>query len=500
MRKIYALLAGLLFVLPATLCAAPARAEEDITPLFCDGMDREEVYDAHKFDAYKMLRPGTDGWIFRSQSDLRSDFTLTREGLENIEDLAAAFRARGTELVLLLVPTRGLVHHKYLTPEDRKKYKFTDVDAVWDNYRSAIKSLQNNDIHAIGLARPADDAAFFYKRDHHWNAKGAKAAADAVAAYIKKMDAYEDVEKIPFATRDAGDYEFYGVSKKVFKKICNTSQPPEYAAKKVTERQDGAADGEEALFGDAKNPEIVLLGTSNSTQEPSQANFEGFLKEALSADILNMSVSGGGMETAVISYLNSDFFRTRPAKIAIWEIPGYYDMSSYKTFFREVIPAVYGNCAGNAVAERKGLVIDDRMKVALQDLAGRRISGPDYYLHIGFSEPVAQSFAVNLQYTRDRERYKFQRSARYPRDGDFYVSLHPDKNLPLDKVVINMPPKMMGVTADVRICKQSDIRTAGFFRFPLLNSARAETGIEPAAGEPTESKSVIRKLLDKLSP
>ncbi|HEY8189289.1 MAG TPA: alginate O-acetyltransferase, partial [Micavibrio sp.] len=440
-------------------------------------MSDEAVYDQYKFDSYKMLVPGENGWIFRSENDLRNDFRIDSEALNNLENLAAAYKTRGIDLVMLLVPTRGLIHADQLRPEDQKKYGFTNVDAIWNNYGAAVKSLEDRGIHVISIDRTAAGSDFFYKRDHHWNAKGAKIAAETVAAYIKKMPAYNDIAKVTYSTLDVEPLDYYGVSKKVFSKLCHTTQPPEPIQKKQTDRVD-EANGGDALFGDASVPDIVLLGTSNSTPEPSFSNFEGALKEALSADVLNMSVSGGGLETAMLSYLNSDYIKKHPAKIAIWEIPGYYNISTYKTFFREAIPAVYGDCGDKAVAEAKDFALDEKISIPLDSLSGEKIAGSDYYLYLNFAKPIAQSFSVSLQYKKDRERYKFQRDARYPRDGEFYLNLAKGKSSPLQKVVLSVGEKAVGTHVDVKICKKSEIQSAGM--------------------EPKGMRGVFRKLFDKL--
>jgi alginate biosynthesis protein AlgX len=429
--------------------------QEDISLIFCEAMGQEKLYDENNFDSYKMLIPGKKDWIFRSQSDLRSDFALTDEALDHMEELNNVFRSRGIQLVILLTPTRGLMHYDFIKEEDRRKYGLGNINAAWKSYWRSIESMRNRGIHVVGIERAPADEPFFYKRDHHWNPDGAQKAAQALAQYIQKMPAYDMIEKAEYITRDDGTHDFYGVSKKVFRKLCNSKQPPERIVKRITERT-SAANDQSDLFGDVKNPEIVLLGTSNSTMEPSFANFEGFLKEELSADILNMSVSGGGLDTAMISYLNSDFYRDSPAKIAIWEIPSYYDISNQDYFFREATAAAYGSCDKNMIAERKDAVLEDPSFLALDKLSSHKVSGDNYYVKVNFSKPVEKSFHVDLRYVKNRDKYRFQRSGRYPYDKQFYVSLREDKKEYLDKIVLTVPPEIQGSTVSVQLCEKDD--------------------------------------------
>jgi alginate biosynthesis protein AlgX len=434
---------------------------EETEALFCPALKDESLYDKNGFESYKMLVPGKSGWIFRSESDFRTDFSIPKDTLDDIQELSDAFRAHGTELVMLITPTRAMMHSQYISDADKRKYNISNIDKVWNSYWNGIESLRARGVHVVGVDRPKDlNTPFFYRKDHHWNPYGAQIAAKAVAAYVKNLPAYKDVPKVQYQTREAGNFDFYGVSKKVFKRLCDTRQPPERITRKITERVDAATDQSD-LFGETPQPEVVLMGTSNSTMEPSQANFEGFLNEELSADILNKSVSGGGLDTAMISYLNSDEFRDRPAKIAIWEIPGYYDLSNHKKFFREAIPASYGMCEAEPVAINKDIQISERNFIGIDKLAGRHITGDDYYVALDFSAPIKDSVNVDLRYVKNRDKYKFERSGRAAAGDKFYVSLADNKKENLDKIVLNVPDEILGKTVNVALCKKDEKTLVG---------------------------------------
>ncbi|MCF8495538.1 MAG: hypothetical protein K9G62_02595, partial [Alphaproteobacteria bacterium] len=73
--SLFALLCGGLSSL-AVAADASNPASGDISGIFCDDLAKEDIYDKNKFEAYKMLVPGTDGWIFRTSRDLSSRFSL----------------------------------------------------------------------------------------------------------------------------------------------------------------------------------------------------------------------------------------------------------------------------------------------------------------------------------------------------------------------------------------------------------------------------------------
>ncbi len=454
-------------------------AHEDISGLFCEKINDVNLYNQYKYDPYKMLIQGTDGWIFRSESDFKTDFMLPRHALDKLEELNKAYKMHGVDLVMLLVPTRTMVHHQYIREEDKKKYGMTDIASVWKNYWESINAIKKRGIHVVGIQKPGAGESFFYKRDHHWNPDGAKKAAQAVAEEVKNLPSYGAIEKTGFLTRDLGSYEFFGVSKKVFKKICGTDQPPERIIKTATDRVDESS-GQDDLFGETKIPGVVLLGTSNSTMEPSFSNFEGFLKEALSADILNMSVSGGGLDTAMISYLNSDYFHDHPARIAIWEIPGYYDIENHENFFREAIPAAYGSCGSAAVARVDNLNLSDKTVVAIDRLAAKKIRGEEYYAEIEFTSPMTRSFHIDFRYEGGRDKYKFQRSGRGASSARFFAGLKEDKGEYLNRVILAIPQEEIGRTASVSICKK-DLKMASI-----------------APGKELHSPSSVKVLLKKM--
>lgn len=427
------------------------------TELFCDNMKDEALYDENKFLSYKFLIAGKEDWIFRSQSDFKTDFSLPKPTLDLLQEINNAMSRRGVNLVMLLTPTRAMMHPGAVREGDRRKYGYSNLDAIWKSYNGMIESLRKRGIDTVGIERISDETSFFYHMDHHWNPDGARMAAKTVATYVKALREYQDIPKVKFITREAGEYDFEGVSKKVFKKLCKTKQPPERIIRYVTE-QAGASSAESELFGDAPVPGIVLLGTSNSTMEPSNANFEGFLKEELEADVLNMSVSGGGLDTAMITYLTSSYYRDNPSKIAIWEIPSYYDIKTQKSFFREAVAGAYGSCKGKEVAGAENTPITDQTVYALEKLTPKKISGGQYYAEIVFSEPITKAFSVDFRYRGNKDRFRFSRSGRAANPKVFYVELNREKKEHLDKIMLAVPEEMIGKSVSVRVCKKPSSR------------------------------------------
>lgn len=419
---------------------------------FCDALSNEENY-SKKNHVYKVMVKGKDGWVFRSGKDFITDVPLTSRAVNRIKKIHTNFKEQGIDLVLLFPPTRGMLHADKIQPDDAKKFNYDNNDHARESYIKFLKTLQKEDIKIVGLPNQSVGDPFFYKRDHHWSPVGARIAAKELATYIKTLKNYKALTKTKYETTSLGEIDFESASDKIFKEICGTNLPSERIETFMTEPAD-AATGDDDLFGDIAEPQVVLVGTSNSTKVPSMANFEGFLKEALSTDILNMSISGGSIDSAITAYLNTDHYKEKKGKIIIWEVPGYYDVTKWEwRVYRQVTPAIHGDCEKDPIAENN-IMLKKGVALLMKSLDDKKISGDDYYLSLNFSKPIKSKFTVNFNYSsKKRDKLSVKRSARYPHDGQFYVALKDKDYGPLSKIVLDIPSDMEGITLNARMCK-----------------------------------------------
>ncbi len=84
-------------------------------------------------------------------------------------------------------------------------------------------------------------------------------------------------------------------------------------------QQSGAGDD---LFGDSQQPRLALVGTSYSANP--RWNFEGALKQALSADLINYAKEGKGPLEPMLELLQDEGFRKDPPQLLVWEFPERY--------------------------------------------------------------------------------------------------------------------------------------------------------------------------------
>ncbi len=380
----------------------------------CGALKEDKTYKGNS--SYKRLIEGKDGWIFRTKTDFEDDFKINSALKKRFTRLHKAFNDQGMELVVALLPTRGMMHH------DRIDYPYYDFDKAIGSYNELVKTLKELGISVAAVDDFKEGQDFFYKRDHHWNAAGAKLLAEKVAEEVKKMPVYADIPKINYKTESKDTLEHEGTFSDFANEVCDLSIPTEQVpAYKTYESSAG-----EDLFDDKARPDILLVGTSNSTQVASHANFDGFLKEYIGADVENNSVSGGGVDAAMLDWLSSPEYKSTKPKIVIWEIPVYQNFKG-GPFYRQAIPAVYGDCKGKEIAKEVADIKDGHFSVFSNTL-DKNINGKNHYMHIAFSEFKDRKFRLTTNYKdKTKEPFDIRRSKFYQPDGIFYLEFDQDK-------------------------------------------------------------------------
>ena len=251
-----------------------------------------EAHDAKNYTTryqqnFTTLVQAQGDWLFRTQEDLRTEFTTTPAGFRRLKQLREAFKSKGIELVVVYQPTRGLVNRNKLNPQEKAAF---DYDKALKNYQGmlarfaemgyVVPDLSPLTNEALPETLPAHD--FYFRGDQHWTPYGAQRTAKIVAEKVKHLPEFADIPKREFETKKSGRMGKTGTLHNMAGQLCGTSYAIQYMDQFTTEPKGEAADGD--LFSDAGNPQITLVGTSHSGKN---YNFAGFLEEAIGADILN---------------------------------------------------------------------------------------------------------------------------------------------------------------------------------------------------------------------
>lgn len=426
--RIFLLIACLVIVI------SPAKAE-DIG--FCEELKKDSIY--KKNSSFKKMIKGKDGWIFRTKTDFNTSFKVNSALKKRFVRLNKAFQDHDIDLVIALLPTRGMMHHNKLSNSD-----FNHHEAI-DSYNALADVLNDIGISVASIEDFSGDTKFYYARDHHWQPEGAKIMAKKVAEKVKTLSSFNSIEKKTYKTESKENVLQDGTFEKFVNETCKTDIKSESVPKYKTYLED---QGEDALFGEESNADILLIGTSNSAQNASKANFDGFLREYIGADVENLSVSGGGVDTSMLDWLSSNHYQGHKPKIVIWEIPIYQNFKG-GPFYRQAIPAVYGDCK-NPVAEEKSIVTNEKFDISF---SSKNISAKGSYAYLRFSDFKGRKFRLTTNYKDGKkEPFDFRRSKFYQPDGTFFFEFDQESDKLIDSIRGLMPKNTKG-SITMKICQ-----------------------------------------------
>lgn len=427
-----------------------------VSPL-CPAAQDPSQYNSKYLSFFTALVQGEGDWLFRSRYDLRTDFGTTPAGYRQFKQLRDALKRKGVELVIVYQPTRGLVNREKLTAKEKAKF---DFELAKQNYLKAIEGFRQAGIWTPDLSPLFDeqgvDTDYYFKADHHWTPAGADRTAKLVAATLKQIPGFDEIPQQQFESNITGLLPKAGTLHKTAAHFCGISYATEYVPRFETAIQ-GEADSD-SLFGDEADPQIALVGTSDSGPA---YNFAGFLQQHSGAEVLNRSVSGGGFDSALLQYMTSQEFHDNPPQILIWEFATHYDLAQ-QSFYRQAVPLVDNGCEGrkavmkNKVTLKPGAnqVLVNGEHSPLQDLRGG-----DYQIDLTFSDPGVHQAQATLWYlTGRRENFKLEQSDRAPTDGRYVFELRNDADwadLNLLALDIHSPEDMpANLSVEATLCKR----------------------------------------------
>ncbi len=429
---------------PAAAKTAPATAP-DLSG--CKALRDPNAY-GKKYDSYKYLVQGKNGWLFRSEADFRTEFKLSNK-IDIFKQLSAELKKRGTDLVIAYIPLRGMTSQAIL-PANDPLLKGYNVATARKAYADYIMNVRKAGIHIVGTPDLKSGEKYFYKADQHWSTTGAREMAATVGAYVKALPSFKGIRKATFETKIVSEKPFDGTFNEATEGLCNTRMPDEQAIQTVTNMKGGG--DSLSLFGKSAAPSVVLVGTSNSKKDQNDANFEGSLKEALGTDVYNAAITGGGLDDSIIAYLSSEEYKKNPPKILIWEFPGYYNLEGdqARKTLRQVIPILYGECKTPLAASGPVKVASEQADV-MKGLTAKNINSENSYLWLKFAEPVKKNFSVSVSNSKPtKQSTRFSRSRLYPYSGSYFFA--PKGKMVIDTVSVKVPKEMVGFTVNTKLC------------------------------------------------
>lgn len=364
----------------------------------------------------------------------------------NLQRLNDALAARGTTLLMVRLPPRGLVHPEQVDRSDPAAAGF-DPDALRDPYERHLDRLEQAGIEVVDLMGPIDDAGesveFYHRRDHHWSLGGAALAAHSIAEHLRALPGGDALPPAQFDVREGAPVAKRGSLAAQVEALCG---PLDVLDEHWPTRQSVAvASCSAALLGDAAAPAVTIVGSSNVKFGSDRFFVAGSLRQALGADVLNAGIDRVGMWHLVYEYLDSQEFRESPPRFLVWVSFAHIPFDSSLPA-RRLTPGVLGAC-------------DDPVFTGVVDLtqAGREplsvpagLRGEAAYLVLDTDDPALTRYDLVLQDTTGaRDRVRIHHKPYLPPRGRAYLNLAPAQG-DLESISVRAPRG--GGSLTVRAC------------------------------------------------
>lgn len=307
------------------------------------------------------VRQGCPGWLFLAD-EFKPHPDAQANAQSRLQELVRAkerLASQGAQLLVTVVPDKSRMEAANLCGLYRPAAFDTRVKAWTDALAAAGVAVL--DLQPAMTATPApaegedDGPGAFLRTDTHWNERGARSAAQAVAQKVRALGVEPSPTQHYLTTQQkqtarAGDLvrlagiDALPVSRQpradihratTFTATDGSSSMDQAmgasqagsggaagSAGHTTAAQAPAASApsaptEEDLFGDAKAPNIAVIGTSFSRT----SNFVPFLQAALNTTVVNAAMDGGDFSGAARQYFQGPTFKETPPALVIWEIP-----------------------------------------------------------------------------------------------------------------------------------------------------------------------------------
>ena len=279
-----------------------------------------------RYEVFHEARPevliGSEGWLYAAEEFDPPDSLSVP--LPRAIDLVAAARdalsAKGIDLVVALVPTKASVEERHLG-------RYVIPPGLASRFVETLAALRGRGITAPDLLWPLREGAgsrdMYMRTDTHWTPAGARRAAEALTPSIARLLGAHGSLRAQYASQGVGERS---VSGDLLKFVPlgpwqRLGPAPDVVEEVVTAVVDADGAEPDELFSDLVIP-VALVGTSYSANAVS--GFEGALKDALDADVLNVAEEGKGAFAPMDAYMASPAIDDPRPDVVVWEIPERY--------------------------------------------------------------------------------------------------------------------------------------------------------------------------------
>lgn len=314
-----------------TCLAAPVVAKP-----YCDALLTKEGLSEKHARIAPIYSSAETGWII-ANNQLRQTFEMDEKAQALMGKIIQGFEARGAKLAILVAPPRPVIAGQgVLRKTMGDAAAGYDSKAAKASFSALLTQLETlgaivPDLQTMVLSDPEVRRRFYFRRDTHWTTVGAVHAAQAMAAKVAEQhpDWVTPAEQAILGWK--GKIEEKGSLSAVVGEVCGERPAVEVARTAIFAAMAGdlLSDDSSALAGD--RAPIALVGTSFSDRyKRDHYRVADALAASFGAEVENHSVSGGGMNKAMNSFLSSGALDTGVHELVIWELPYTQNFNSTK--------------------------------------------------------------------------------------------------------------------------------------------------------------------------
>ncbi len=395
--------------------SSTARSSAPVTPI--------EVCEAAR---EKGWRSGANNWVV-APAQVRERFDVPPEARARFAELLRAYQEVGIVLVVVPIPPHAMVWADKLDPWPGGKDPY-EPDVAQASYDQVVAWFRKQGVEVVDVGavarRPEHRDTFFSVADTHWTVDGARAVGQEVAKTIRSHSRASTLPKVDFVThpRKPVTKDPPYIPRKVAE-LCGTTAPKMVYPRYATERAQALG-----LTDEVAPADVVLLGTSYSGEY--MFNFAGFIREALSADVLSVPIAGGGSLASMRTWLRSPAYREHKPTFVVWEFPvdmfekGRAQDVQELAVYDQLIPSVYGSCAANHLADSRGSLSGTRATVLdALETSGRTERD---YLHLEFDNKGIVDFTVTQKDGEGKAQSTAVKTpSRVDDHGQWFLTLDP---------------------------------------------------------------------------
>lgn len=285
------------------------------------------LWAAVDYKVFKEGRPGVvlgrDQWLYSDEefNPVAHSDQVEADNVALIRGVAKRLQEHNVKLVMAVLPAKARVYPEHIA-DDKPAALHADL------YQQLHAQLQQAGIAAPDLLGPMEQGKqqgqVFLRTDTHWTPMGADLVAKQLGSYIQAQ-APLSADPVQYVTEAGpvqpykGDLTNFLPLDPLFTNLL--PKPDDLSQHTTTAANDGAGDGDDALFGAATVP-VALVGTSYSANP--HWNFVGALQQSLHSDVVNYAEDGHGPMLPMLKFLQSDALKNNAPQVVIWEFPERY--------------------------------------------------------------------------------------------------------------------------------------------------------------------------------